>query len=64
MVTLRAQYEQLLYFTIPKLLHLYHMIKAMEYDVEGVVQAVSFLFQNKPHVRTQLWTAVEVGGAY
>ena len=57
---LRTQYEQLLYFTIPKLLHLYHMITSQEPDIDGIVQEVGFLFQNKPVVRQKLRGSVKV----
>ena len=61
---LRSNYEQLLFFTIPKLLHLYHMISADEPDIEGVVQEVGFLFQNQPHVRQKLKKSVQVSIAF
>ena len=57
---LRSQYEQLLFFTIPKLLHLYHMITALEPDLESIVQEVRFLFQNTPPVRKKLKETIEV----
>lgn len=57
---LRSQYEQLLFFTIPKLLHLYHMITAPELNLDGITQEVSFLFQNEPDVRQKLKNAVKV----
>ncbi len=60
MSTLRAEYEQLLYFSVPKLLHLYHGLTAHQPNLSAVVQDVGFLFENKPHVQAQLRDSVKV----
>lgn len=57
---LRAEYEQLLYFSVPKLLHLYQGLTAHQPNLTAVVQDVSFLFENKPHVQAQLRNSVKV----
>jgi len=54
------QYEQLLFFTIPKLLHLYCMIVAEKPEINAIVQEVGFLFQNKPLVLQKLKETVQV----
>ena len=61
---LRVEYEQLLFFSIPKLLHLYQLITASEPSVTKIVQEVSFLFQNKPKVRRKLKEIVKVCSIY
>lgn len=58
---LRIQYEQLLFFSIPKLLHLFRMITAEKPDINAIVQEVGFLFQNKPLVLKKLKETVQVG---
>ena len=57
---LRIQYQQLLFFTVPKLLHLYNTIVAEMPDINAIVQEVGFLFQNKPLVLQRLKEAVQV----
>ena len=62
MVTsLRCEYEQLLYFTIPKLLHLYQNLIAETPSVGSIVNDVGILFQNKHAVKKQLKKTVKVG---
>ena len=57
---LRIQYEQLLFFSIPKLLHLFRMITAEKPEINAIVQEVGFLFQNKPLVLKKLKETVQV----
>lgn len=59
---LRIQYEQLLFFSIPKLLHLFRMITAEKPEINAIVQEVGFLFQNKPLVLKKLKETVQVCG--
>lgn len=60
MAALREEYEQLLYFSVPKLLHLYHGLTAHQPSLRTIVQDVGFLFENKPHVQAQLRDSVQV----
>ena len=63
MVTsLRSEYEQLLYFSIPKLLHLYHNLMAETPNVGKIVNDVGILFQNKHSIKKQLKKTVKVRG--
>ena len=57
---LRAEYEQLLFFSIPKLLHLYQNLMAAQPNPTDIVHDVGFLFENKPHVQSQLKETVKV----
>lgn len=61
---LRIQYEQLLFFSIPKLLHLFRMITAEKPEINAIVQEVGFLFQNKPLVLKKLKETVQVCGGW
>lgn len=58
MTQLRMKYEQLLFFSIPKLLHLYELM--MSKEIDGVAKEIGFLFQNKPDVQQKLRETVEV----
>ena len=57
---LRTDYEQLLYFSIPKLLHLYHLITVQNPSATAVMQEVSFMFQNEASTRQKLKDVVKV----
>lgn len=57
---LRNEYEQLLYFSIPKLLHLYELITAQDPSATKIVQEVSFMFQNEVSMRHRLKDVVKV----
>ena len=59
-VQLRAHYEQLLFFSIPKLLNLYNLMTSKESQFDGVAKEVGFLFQNKPDVQLKLRETVKV----
>lgn len=61
MADLRAEYEQLLFFSVPKLLHLYQNLTAHEPNPVIIVHDVGFLFQNKPDVQLKLKKTVKVG---
>ena len=60
MAQLRVQYEQLLFFSVPKLLHLYDLIISRECQADSVAKEVGFLFRNKSDVQLSLRAAVEV----
>ena len=62
MTQLHIQYEQLLFFSIPKLLHLYELM--MSKEIDDVAKEVGFLFQNKPDVQQKLRETVEVMDVY
>ena len=57
---LRNEYDQLLFFSIPKMLQLYQRITADEPDYIAIVQNISFLFQNKPHIQKKLKRTIKV----
>lgn len=40
---LRSQYNWLLFFSVPKLLLLYHLLKANKPNLEAIVHEISFL---------------------
>ena len=60
MAELRSEYEQLLYFSVPKLLHLYQDLMAPDSSPENVMHDVGFLFENTPSVQSQLKQTVQV----
>ena len=61
MAELRSEYEQLLYFSVPKLLHLYQNLVAPQPSPESIMHDVGFLFENTPSVQAQLKQTVQVG---
>lgn len=60
MAELRSEYEQLLYFSVPKLLHLYQNLMVAEPSPESIMHDVGFLFENTPSVQAQLKETVQV----
>lgn len=60
--TLRSEYEQLLYFSIPKLLHLYQNLVGGQLNIGKIVNDVSVLFQNGHDVQRKLRQTVKVRG--
>ena len=60
MAELRSEYEQLLYFSVPKLLHLYQNLTVPEPSLESIVHDVGFLFENTPSVQARLKQAIQV----
>ena len=60
MAELRTEYEQLLYFSVPKLLHLYQNLTVSEPSPESIIHDVGFLFENTPSVQAQLKLAIQV----
>ena len=59
----RSKYEQLLYFSIPKLLHLYQNLVGGRPNVNKIVNDVSILFHNSLDVQNKLRHTVKVGVA-
>jgi hypothetical protein len=60
MAELRSEYEQLLYFSVPKMLHLYQNLTVSEPSPESIIHDVGFLFENTPSVQAQLKLAIQV----
>lgn len=60
MAELRSEYEQLLYFSVPKLLHLYQNLTVPEPSPESIIHDVGFLFENTPSVQAQLKKTIQV----
>ena len=60
MAELRSEYEQLLYFSVPKLLHLYQNLTVQDPSPESIMHDVGFLFENSPSVQAQLKQTVQV----
>lgn len=55
---LHNAYENLLFFTIPKLLHVHRQMS--EGNMEGIMDQISFLFKNNIIVREKLKTNIKV----
>ena len=55
---LHSAYENLLFFTIPKLLHVHRQMS--EGNMEGIMDQISFLFKNNIIVREKLKTNIKV----
>ena len=60
MAELRSEYEQLLYFSVPKLLHLYQNLTVSDPSLESIMHDVGFLFENTPSVQAQLKQTIQV----
>lgn len=58
--SLRSEYGQLLFFSIPKLLHLYQNLVGGRPSVSRIVNDVSILFQNKHEVQRKLRHTIKV----
>jgi len=57
---LRSEYEQLLFFSIPKLLHLYQNLVGEKPNVGKIANDVTILFQNKYDVQQKLRHTIKV----
>ena len=57
---LRSQYDWLLFFSVPKLLILYHMLQAQNPNVGAIVHEISFLFSNEQAAWDNAQKSVEV----
>ena len=44
---LRSQYDWLLFFSVPKLLRLYHLLQEEDLNLEAIVHEISFLCSNE-----------------
>lgn len=44
---LRAKYDWLLFFSVPKLLLLYHLLQAEDPNVDAIMHEISFLCSNE-----------------
>ena len=58
--SLRSEYEKLVYFSIPKLLHLYQNLIMEHPSVGNIVADVGILFQNKHDVKKKLRRTIRV----
>ena len=59
---LRSQYDWLLFFNVPKLLILYHLLREND-NLEAIVHEISFLCSNEQAALESAREAVEVRGA-
>ena len=58
--SLRQKYTWLLFFSVPKALHLYSLLDDLEFDLDSIVREISFLFENSSSVREKLKRVVKV----
>lgn len=61
--TLRSEYNWLLFFSVPKLLHLYHLLKTKDPNLEAIVHEISFLFSKEQAAWKRVLGMVEVSGS-
>lgn len=59
---LREQYNQLLFFSVPKLLILHDLLTSCESYTKQIAKEVGFLFGNSSEVHLRLKDAIEVSG--
>lgn len=61
---LRNQYHWLLFFSVPKMLHLYHLLQEKRPNVEAIVHDISFLCCNEQATweNTRVMVEVSSGG--
>ena len=57
---LRSQYDWLLFFNVPKLLLLYHLLLEENPNLEAIVHEISFLCSNEQGALESVRVAVEV----
>ena len=57
---LRSQYSWLLFFSVPKLLVLYHLLRKETPDLEAIVHEISFLCCNEQGALESVREMVEV----
>ena len=59
---LRAQYDWLLFFSIPKILNLYKLLISSDLNIQldFIIHEISFLCQNDVHTREDLKHRVQV----
>ena len=61
---LRNQYHWLLFFSVPKMLHLYHLLQEKNPNVEAIVREISFLCRNDPAARKNAQVVVKVSSGW
>ena len=61
---LRNQYHWLLFFRMPKMLLLYHLVKKENPNLEGIVHEISFLFHNEQAAWKSVQNMVEVSSGW
>ena len=59
-VDLRQHYTWLLFFSVPKILHLYSLVEELSVDLDAIVREILFLFENDLLVRQKLKPVVQV----
>ena len=59
---LRNQYHWLLFFSMPKMLRLNHLLWEKNPNVEAIVHEISFLCCNEQAALESIWKMVEVRG--
>ena len=64
MTELRHQYEWLLFFSVPKLLLLYHLLKEEKPNLEAIVHEISFLCSNTQEAWESALKMVKVSGQW
>ena len=57
---LRTEYDWLLFFSVPKLLTLYHLLQAEDPNLETIVHEISFLCSNEQAAWKDVCMKVEV----
>ena len=58
---LRNKYDWLLFFKVPKLLLLYHLLTAKDPNLEAIMHEISFLCSNKQEAWERTLEMVKVG---
>ena len=61
---LRKKYNQLLFFSVPKLLILYDLLISCEKSTERIAKEVEFIFRNAPEVQLRLKDAIKASETY
>jgi len=61
---LRNQYHWLLFFSVPKILCLYHLLQEKKPNVEAIVHEISFLCRNDQAVWENAQVVVEVSSGW
>lgn len=57
---LYRKYSWLLFFRVPKMLRLYHLISSCDYSIESIVHETNFLFVNDTETRKRMKEQVQV----
>ena len=61
---LRNQYHWLLFFSVPKILRLHHLLQEKKPNVEAIVREISFLCRNDQAVWKNAQVVVEVSSGW